>query len=93
MPTDEIAGGEDPQNNLEQRERQELIGYLIQRLPEECRSLWDLVYRQRLAAETIGRRLGLTANAVRVRVHRCLEKARKIYREYAACPVAVNGGG
>ncbi|GAB4226355.1 MAG: hypothetical protein Kow0062_28530 [Acidobacteriota bacterium] len=61
------------------RERLDALRYVIQRLPEHCRDLWRMVYVERMVAAAIGERLGLTAGNVRVRVHRCLEKARAIW--------------
>jgi RNA polymerase sigma-70 factor, ECF subfamily len=72
-------GASNPESELEQRERHELVATIFQRLPEPCRDLWDWVYREELAAAEIAAKLGITANNVRVRVHRCLEKARAIH--------------
>jgi RNA polymerase sigma factor (sigma-70 family) len=72
-------GASNPESDLEQRERLELVATIFQRLPEPCRDLWDWVYREELAAAEIAAKLGTTANNVRVRVHRCLEKARAIH--------------
>ena len=74
-----IASGSNPESDLEQRERFELVVSIFQRLPEPCRDLWDWVYREELSAPAIAAKLGTTANNVRVRVHRCLEKARAIH--------------
>ena len=74
-----VAGTPDPESELAQRERLELVATIFQRLPGPCRDLWDWVYREELAAPEIAAKLGTTANNVRVRVHRCLEKARAIH--------------
>ncbi len=84
---DELAdrGPVDPRPSAEERiatrQRLETLRYLIQRLPEHCRELWRLVYVERRRAAEVGEMLGLSAGNVRVRVHRCLEKARLIYGE------------
>ena len=46
-----------------------------------CRELWRLVYAEGLSAQDVGEKLGIKAGNVRVRVHRCLEKARAIYAD------------
>jgi RNA polymerase sigma factor (sigma-70 family) len=74
-----VAGTSNPESDLEQRERLELVVTIFQRLPEPCRDLWGWVYQDELSASEIAAKLGTTANNVRVRVHRCLEKARAIH--------------
>jgi len=69
---------------LEQRESLEFLGYVLQRLPEECRHLWKWVYGEGLSAAEVGQRLGVQEGTVRVRVHRCLQKARGFAVRYAA---------
>ena len=39
------------------------------------------MYSERLSAAEMGGRLGITANNARVRMHRCLERARGLARE------------
>lgn len=62
-------------------ERHDLVRYVLQRLPASCAELWRWLYRDGLTAAEIGARLGVSAGAVRVRVHRCLQKARTVMRE------------
>lgn len=68
----------DPDERLRNRERREALRYVLQRLPEECRRLWMWVYADKLSTEEVSRRLGISVPNVRVRVHRCLEKAKSI---------------
>ena len=75
-----------PHRALERREDLELLKYVLQGLPEECRRLWTWVYGEGLSAADVGRRVGASAGTVRVRVHRCLEKARAFARRYAGGP-------
>ncbi len=75
-----------PQSSLEERESLELLKYIVQRLPDECRRLWKWVYGEGLTAAEIGSRLGASAGTIRVRVHRCLEKARGFAAEHPAGP-------
>ena len=87
-----VAGASNPETELEQRERLELVATIFQRLPEPCRDLWDWIYREELAASEIAAKLGTTANNVRVRVHRCLEKARAIHAALQSLrPAGVDG--
>jgi RNA polymerase sigma factor (sigma-70 family) len=73
-------------------ERESAIRYVLQRLPGECRRLWLLIYREKLTSRQIAERLGTKAGTVRVRAHRCLEKARAIYRAYSGWSPAVGEG-
>ncbi len=87
---DERPGGEEPGEELSQRERLDRLVQIFQRLPEACRQLWDWVYREGCSAAEVANRLSITAGNVRVRVHRCLEKAREIHRELESWPVAAD---
>jgi len=79
--TGAIAGGPDPEGRLRARERLSALAYVLQRLGNSCRELWTLVYGEKLSSGEIAHRLGTTDGNVRVRMHRCLEKARTIARE------------
>lgn len=59
-------------------ERRDLVRYVLQHLPEECVRLWRLLYGEDLSASEVAKRLGTSAGAIRVRVHRCLKRARRI---------------
>ena len=76
----------DAERALEERESLELLRYVLQRLPDECRRLWEWVYGEGLSAAEVGRQLGVQEGTVRVRVHRCLQKARGFAVQYAAGP-------
>ncbi len=73
-----------PAEGIESRERTAMLTYVIQRLPRACRELWDLVYREKLPAAAVAKKLGISVGNVRVRVHRCLRKARAIHEESLA---------
>jgi len=72
-----------PHQALEEREDLELLRYILQGLPEECRRLWAWVYGEGVGADEVARRLGTSAGTVRVRVHRCLQKARAFALQHA----------
>lgn len=76
----------EPHRALQQREEIELLRYILQGLPEECRRLWRWVYGEGLDAAEVGRRLGVNPGTVRVRVHRCLQKARAFAEQNAGGP-------
>jgi len=78
-----IPAAGDPEDRLRARERLSALAYVLQRLGNSCRELWTLVYGDKLSSGEIARRLGTTDGNVRVRMHRCLERARTIAREHA----------
>lgn len=75
---DAVGDGPGAEARLAARERVSALVYLAQRLSADCRTLWRLIYVEKLGAEAVAQRLGLSAVNVRVRSHRCLEKAREI---------------
>jgi len=66
--------GEDPLSALISEERCDEVRRCLGRLDESDRRLLAMSYEAALTAEEIGRLLGLTAGAVRVRKHRALAK-------------------
>ena len=78
-----IPAAGDPEGRMRARERLAALSYVLQRLGNPCRDLWTLVYGERLPSAEVARRLGTTDGNVRVRMHRCLERARTIAREHA----------
>jgi len=86
VPDEELhaapAGDVTASSALARRDRLNALRYVIQRLPEACRELWRMIYLEHRSAEAIGEALGSTANNVRVRTHRCLEKAREIKSDF-----------
>ena len=85
---DAPGGAGDPQRDVERRERLEHLRYIHQRLPEDCRKLWGLVYGEGLPAPEVARRLGISDVNARVRIHLCLEKARELGRQSASSAAA-----
>jgi RNA polymerase sigma factor (sigma-70 family) len=73
-----------PHDALAAKENLELLKYILQGLPSECRRLWQWVYGEGLDAAEVARRLDTQPGTVRVRVHRCLQKARAFALQYHA---------
>ncbi|MCP3981564.1 MAG: sigma-70 family RNA polymerase sigma factor [bacterium] len=72
----------DPADGLARRERAQLMIYIYQRLPEGCRKLWTAVYLDKRGQSDVASEFGITVNNLRVRAHRCIERARTILAEY-----------
>jgi len=79
---DRSVSNDDPETRHQSRERLELLRYIFQKLPEECRRLWMWVYGQGLGARRVAELLGISETNVRVRTHRCLQRARDIARDF-----------
>ena len=71
---------EDPETDLVARQRLAMARYVMQSLSADCRTLLGLVFGQGLRSREVGERLGITDVNVRVRTHRCLERARELRR-------------
>ncbi|MGH9866671.1 MAG: RNA polymerase sigma factor [Candidatus Polarisedimenticolia bacterium] len=84
VDTESSAASGEPDVHHEARERRELLRYVFQLLPEECRRLWVWIYGQGLAARQVAERAGISETNARVRAHRCLQRARGIARDYLA---------
>lgn len=81
-----VSTFDSPEALLEQQRRVEMVRYIAQKLPAECRKLWSWIYGEELSAAEVGRLLGISAGNVRVRAHRCLKKARGIGRDFVDQP-------
>jgi RNA polymerase sigma factor (sigma-70 family) len=89
----QAASRDNPESQLEENERRELLRFIFQELSEDCRRLWRWVYGEELPAAEVAGRLGISVGNARVRVHRCLGKAREIHRRYILGPDATVGVG
>jgi len=87
-----LRPAEHPHHALEEREDLDLLRYILQGLPDECRRLWAWVYGEGLSAAEVGSRLGASAGTVRVRVHRCLQRARDFAQQHAGGAGLLPGG-
>ena len=86
-PVERFASpGSNPETAFLQNERLELLRYVVQKLSAECRRLWVWVYQERRSARAVAEQLGISEGSVRGRVHRCLNRARRIVRDFVARP-------
>lgn len=60
------------------QDRIDRLRYVVEKLSDECRRLWRWVYQENLSSRQVAERLGIREGAVRARVHRCLNQARRI---------------
>jgi RNA polymerase sigma factor (sigma-70 family) len=79
----------DPEQAASERERREHARFIFQALDPACRNLLGWSFGDDLPGAEIARRLGITAVNARVRVHRCLEKARSLRRDLLGEPAQV----
>lgn len=70
----------DPESARRRSERIERLRHIVDTLSDECRQLWRWVYRDGLTSRDVAGKLGIREGAARVRVHRCLESARRMAR-------------
>jgi RNA polymerase sigma-70 factor (ECF subfamily) len=71
---DEAEAAENPLTALLSAERRSSLRRAFERLEPDERRLLEMTYRDELDSEEIGRRLGLSAGAVRVRRHRAIRR-------------------
>jgi len=74
---------EHPIEEMEKKERSELLQAALQRLPREKRELLLLARFGEMKYEAIGELLGVSVGAIKVRVHRALKELRVEYRALA----------
>ena len=72
----------DSDDSMDRRARLEALGYVLQQLSDDCRDLWNRIYCQGQSSADVAAALNITTNNVRVRAHRCLERARTTLRRY-----------
>ncbi len=71
-------GAESPLGALISAERQADVRKALEQLEPDERRLLELTYGEDLGSEEIGRRLGVTAGAVRVRRHRAIRRLSEL---------------
>lgn len=67
----------DAASGARRAERRRLVHEVVAGLPEACRDLIALRFRQELSYREIAARLGASEGTIRVRLHRCIGKARE----------------
>ena len=73
--------GPGPDEGLMKNELRDRVRAALQRLPDECVQLFDWVYEEGWSSEMVGRCLGVNPGTARVRLHRCAEKFREVWRD------------
>jgi RNA polymerase sigma factor (sigma-70 family) len=63
-------------HSAEETERRSILDKVLTRLDEACRQIMDFAYVQGYSRLEISERLGVSEAAVRVRLYRCIRKAR-----------------
>jgi RNA polymerase sigma factor (sigma-70 family) len=62
-------------------EGRDLFLYIYQRIGNTCREIIDLIYIEGVTYERAAKEMGVQEGALRVRIHRCREKAMRIRTE------------
>ena len=65
-----------PEQQVADAQRWRTARFIYQSLGGDCRKLMGMVFGEGLRAREAGERLGISEGNARVRLHRCLEKAR-----------------
>lgn len=73
----EEAGGEEPDNLLEKKELKDFLKAAVDALPEKQRTVFILNKYENLSPKEIAKILGISTNAVEVRIHRAKIKLQK----------------
>jgi RNA polymerase sigma factor (sigma-70 family) len=82
---DHVSAGESSaEDRLIEKRKRSLARYVLQSLSDDCRELLKLVFAQELGARQVGEKLGISEGNVRVRTHRCLERARALRARFWA---------
>ena len=64
-----------PYRSLAALEERQLLHQVVQQSPAACRSLWKMIFIDRLSYEQVGRRLSIPPGTVKSRVWHCRRKA------------------
>lgn len=74
-----VSDADSPLDELTRREADALALRVLEALPEGCRELWGLIAKG-LSYQQMSSMLGAGEGAIRVRVHRCRQRALEIRR-------------
>jgi len=75
-------GADNPDDKLCFAELSNKIEAAIDKLPEECRKIFNMSRFEEYSHEEIAEKLGISQNTVKVQVYRALQKLREIIRDY-----------
>lgn len=70
-----------PDEALIKDELRDRVRAALQRLADECVQMFNWVYEEGWSSDMVGRCLGVTPGTARVRLHRCAEKFREVWRD------------
>lgn len=69
---------DDPEGELERAQRLDLARSALERLPEECRKLFELIFVSELSYQDIALRLEIAPGTVKSRAFRCREALSRL---------------
>jgi len=78
----EYALSENPPDRLMDEELQKKISEEIEKLPEQCREIFQLSRMEELSHKEIAKKLGISENTVKVQIYRALIKLRNGLKDY-----------
>jgi len=70
---DVVDANPGPEQRLVARERKERAAEALSQLPQGCRQLFEMIFRDRIPYQEISRRLGVAEGTVKSRAWRCRE--------------------
>jgi RNA polymerase sigma factor (sigma-70 family) len=76
IPLDEVPEVAAPSRSSEDLERNALLDRILDRMQENCRRIVQLAYVEGYSRAEIGAQLGISEEAARVRLFRCIRTAR-----------------
>jgi len=80
LSEDAPASWGNPYRAVQAREARQILHQVLRRSPEMCRTLWRLIFLEKLHYREIGARLGIPSGTVKSRMHACRQKALAILR-------------
>jgi len=77
----------DPDQWAEAIDQQRLLFKLFHALPDECRRLWRSLFLDGRSYRELSEQWHISEATVRVRFHRCKQRALELYRRWTRAPV------
>ncbi|MEL7587153.1 MAG: RNA polymerase sigma-70 factor [Prolixibacteraceae bacterium] len=78
----EYTPSENPPDRLMDEELRKKISEEIEKLPEQCREIFQLSRMEELSHKEIAKKLGISENTVKVQIYRALIKLRNGLKDY-----------